>query len=82
MESREAGLERLKIILAQIGPGASLHIDERWMKHLFGESTGAAILAAQRFAEENSCGFRYERATMNGVFFRAYFRTGELNEEA
>jgi hypothetical protein len=79
METRESSLSRLKIILDQLGPGAWLHLDDRWMMRLFGfvdvgPEKNAGIDAATDFARRNGCAFRYEEDTQMGVFRRALFK--------
>lgn len=77
METQEQGLSRLKAILDLIGPGASLHIDYRWMDRLFGPDKKTAVQSAGEFAQHNHCVFRYEPHTGGkgegiGIFGRAY----------
>ncbi len=75
METREQLQARLKAILDQLGPGASLHIDDHWMAASFGRDDVQQI--AESFAEQNHCLFRYEPGAHHGdgfgIFGRAYF---------
>ena len=74
MDTRESGLQKLKIILDELSLGCSLHIDNRSMKQLFGSYGPEGQAAACEFAERNRCYFRYEIAGLNGVFERAIFK--------
>jgi hypothetical protein len=82
METQEQGLSRLKAILDLIGPGASLHIDDRWMARLFGPDKKTAAQSASEFAQHNHCVFRFEPHTGGkgegiGIFGRAHFKRDE-----
>ena len=54
---KETGLTRLGEILDRLGPGASLHIDHRWLSHIFDTEIDAAVDAAREFAKRNHCAF-------------------------
>ena len=79
MQTREQSLADLKAILNHLGPGAWLHIDDRWMEHAFGLDKKAAAQAAKNFAQSNQCVFRYEPDAGGsgegvGIFGREYFK--------
>lgn len=82
IETQEQGLSRFKAILDLIGPGASLHIDDRRMVRLFGRDKKTAAQSASEFAQHNDCVFRYEPHTGAkgegiGIFGRAQFKRDE-----
>ena len=70
MESREQDLARLQRILDDLRPGLTLHIDERWLKNLFGQQKARAIKAAKEFAKQSGCGFHYTYTDRFGIFNR------------
>ena len=76
MPTREQARARLKAILDLLAPGASLHIDDRWMTAYFGQND--VQRDARLFAEQNHCAFRYEAGANHGdgvgIFGRAYIK--------
>lgn len=76
-ETKEEALAIVGEILDRLGPGMSLHVDDRWVAKMFDldrskPKAGQAIDAAQDFAKRHGCGFQFESETGTGVFFRAY----------
>jgi hypothetical protein len=71
METREEGLSRLQRILNELGPGASLHTGDRWLRQLFGSKKTLALVAAEAFARQNECIFQYVHSDKTGIWIRS-----------
>jgi hypothetical protein len=70
MAMTEPALENLRSILDRLGPGAWLHVDDRWLSACFGEE---GPQAADRFAKAHHCSFIPD-GDVGGRFGRAYFK--------
>ena len=63
--------KHLRKILALLGPGITVHVDDRFLVAAFGRDD--MNRKSKEFATRHHCAFRYEGDDLGGHFVRAYF---------